>query len=323
MQRLTLFHPRASGFTLIEMLTTTSLIAVLMGLMAPVLGKARTTANLAKESVNLRSLHLAAITYAQSNKGNLPGLAGNGDYAGQTNGTPNDFLGYYYGAATNAAGAAAVPSVDACNNYAQAVLLEEHGTNPAQWISPGESGETSADPVAMAPALPYAGGTDLAALPAIGAAGRVCHLNNSFAMLAYGAAGLKPEWRATFNPQAVVMGSRMLFGANHAGQGAGISSLWTEAGSGQFRGAVVRGDNSTAMAVFTQADCATSFSTLHYGAVSGHAAAVATDVVAGPYGKAALAGAGTDTYGTAAGAFGAKTDAAGLFQTAMLGSADN
>jgi len=83
-------HPRASGaFTLVELLVVIGIIAVLIGVLLPALGRARETANSVKCMANMRSIGQAIITYAQYNKGTLPyGLLSKGASQIYENGSP-------------------------------------------------------------------------------------------------------------------------------------------------------------------------------------------------------------------------------------------
>lgn len=65
-------HPDRRGFTLIELLVTISIIAVLVGILLPVLGTARTTAKHVKASSDIRQLMLGHTYYQGDYKGHVP-----------------------------------------------------------------------------------------------------------------------------------------------------------------------------------------------------------------------------------------------------------
>jgi prepilin-type N-terminal cleavage/methylation domain-containing protein len=62
-----------AGFTLVELLVVIGIIALLISILMPALGKVRDQANGAKCSNNLRQLMTATLMFVQDNKGILPG----------------------------------------------------------------------------------------------------------------------------------------------------------------------------------------------------------------------------------------------------------
>ncbi|MEM1164688.1 MAG: prepilin-type N-terminal cleavage/methylation domain-containing protein [Planctomycetota bacterium] len=65
---------RNRGFTLIELLVVVAVIALLIGLLLPALGQARTTAQQMLNATNLRSNHSGMFVFAQDHDGFYPGV---------------------------------------------------------------------------------------------------------------------------------------------------------------------------------------------------------------------------------------------------------
>jgi type II secretory pathway pseudopilin PulG len=65
---------RGRGVMLIEMLFVVSIIALLIGILLPVLGAARRNARGTQNSVQVRPIHQGLILYSQGNGGWFPGL---------------------------------------------------------------------------------------------------------------------------------------------------------------------------------------------------------------------------------------------------------
>src|SRR4030095_15859899 len=73
MSRPKLKNVTGRGFTLVELLVVIGIIALMVGILLPVLAKAREKANATKCQANLRTLMQAFLMFAQDNKGSLPG----------------------------------------------------------------------------------------------------------------------------------------------------------------------------------------------------------------------------------------------------------
>lgn len=78
-------HEQNRGFTLVELLVVMGIIALLIGLLMPTLGRAREAANRVKCASNLRGLGQAIYVYAGENRGDYPRTRSNGT-AGSGNG---------------------------------------------------------------------------------------------------------------------------------------------------------------------------------------------------------------------------------------------
>src|SRR5690348_10214706 len=66
------FFMRKRGFSLVELLVVVGIIAVVIGLLLPVISRARESANRAPCLSNMRQFGTALLAYAQQNKGKIP-----------------------------------------------------------------------------------------------------------------------------------------------------------------------------------------------------------------------------------------------------------
>ena len=326
---------KKSGFTLIELLVVISIIALLLGILVPVLGAAKKNANIMKDSANLRNIHAAMATFGTANKDFFPGLTSKGTFAGwdtssattATGGVQADFIGKYYAAQTNALTATqaqvSARGIGATSDYAQAVILDEGATTGEQWVSTGETSVTGGNvpmgiPV-LIPKPPLAGGT-----PTTDSndTGLINYQNNSHAQLAYGSPTLTKEWKSNQNQNAVVFGTRIIGSTDAAFDTSAtesFNSVWTDFQSGAFKGSVVRGDTSSTVENFKrQSNIRETFGTLKYGSLAGTYSPVSTADMVGPYGHVDLF-IGSMNYGTTTATFGAGTTA-GVFDTVQIAS---
>lgn len=213
---------RTRGFTLIELLVVISIIALLIGILLPALGAARRAARQATNSTQLRGIQQGMVIYAQSNNSFFPGILGDGNVGGGVDlQQATDATRF-----TGAAGGFAPRS-----RYG--VLLNVNAFSADYLINPADSSKTPATIT-----------TDITAAANLSYAALCLQNLDAPPNQATGQPAIQTrgeEWIETLNTRAVVISDRQT-GANTTDQ---ISSPWTEEDSGDWRGTVVRNDNST------------------------------------------------------------------------------
>jgi prepilin-type N-terminal cleavage/methylation domain-containing protein len=124
---------RRNAFTLIELLVVISIIALLIAILLPALGAARRAARQQQNTVNLRTLHQAALIHGQDNKTWYPGYDSKGavKHRNEINGSYGS--GIVFTAAPGHNGSYVVPRY--IEMMAGGILTEDH------IFSPGENGE--------------------------------------------------------------------------------------------------------------------------------------------------------------------------------------
>ena len=93
---------RPDGFTLIELLVVISIIAMLIAILLPALGKARTAAQMLQSESQMRQVQMGLLNYTIDYDGKLP-------YSATTQGVPKPV---YWPALLGPAGGEYLPSVD-------------------------------------------------------------------------------------------------------------------------------------------------------------------------------------------------------------------
>jgi len=210
---------RLHGFTLIELLVVISIIALLIAILLPALGKARESARKMQSSTQVRGIHQGFVIFAQSNKEFYPGLDRIDTSVAKSVTGQGDIKTIIDGGA----------SAGTRTTSRFAIALEDNLFTAEYALSPAET-----NPVVQLwdASKTYSGDSDHISSYALSQIADVGTLS----------LGRASEWRATTNSSAIVMGDRATAMGNYLDP-ATYQSLWSS-GKSNWSGSVLMNDNS-------------------------------------------------------------------------------
>lgn len=215
----------SSGFTAVQLIVVIAIIVVGIAILMPAIShNHRGTPREMYSNTQLRGIHQGMVTFAQSNKrgghdGFFPGLDGSGNII------PD-------GEATGFSGEGTQPAARL------RMMLDGNFFTPDYLINPADvraneyefSAQIEADPDNPLTSEHYS-------YALLGIADELARTKDG---LPTGGDGRALEWKETLNTSAIVLSDRAIGSGRED-----LSSVWTAPGSGDWRGGVVRNDNST------------------------------------------------------------------------------
>jgi hypothetical protein len=242
-------RPHAAGFNVWEVLVVLALLAIGIALLLPALNRGgHRVPRSMQNNTQLRGIHQGMFVYAQSNKsgggdGFFPGLSSRGEALADTEGHLIEAVAFgqtnvIRGYDRNADGDVDPDEMNDPNTgegflrYAFAELLTGDyipAGGSEYYLNPADTQKTQF--------IPGADADD---------GGRFDMRNVSYTTLNVAADSLAAEWKETVNTRAIVLADRAIGDGSTFGKaGSTASSVWTEEGSGEYRGGVTRNDSST------------------------------------------------------------------------------